>query len=368
MYKRQDLSDVQAAINRAESGGTVLVPAGTCTWSAALSISNKVVVLQGAGSGAGGTRINHSTGEHTLIAVDAGTDAGRVDISGFWFHGGSDNYWNGTVMQLYGPNGWKNLRVHDNVFEDNYPWTITLGTNTHGLIDHNTFEGRSFGIKTYGGGAEDWSTQLALGTADFFFVENNTFDYDDFYGSTGVPALDMNAGGRVVFRHNTGNNYFFETHDRARSGLVSANAYEIYNNTFTADSNKWKGLDLTAGTGVVWGNTMTGDFSFPIGAMDYKTADPRGIGRCDGTDPADQNVAGESGWRCQYQLGTQGEGATAYSYPLYVWSNSVNGTTEGMECTDGCSHVQEGRDFINNGTVPKPGYTPFVFPHPLSSC
>src|SRR5690606_33261245 len=83
-------------------------------------------------------------------------------------------------------------------------------------------------------------------------------------------------------------------------------------------------------------------------------------------DPADQNVPGESGWRCQYQIGSMGEGPTAVGFPLYLWSNTKNGTATGMECTHGCSHVQSGRDFINNGTSPKPGYTPFTFPHPLA--
>ena len=41
-----------------------------------------------------------------------------------------------------------------------------------------------------------------------------------------------------------------------------------------------------------------------------------------------------------------------------------------MECTSGCEvngrpHLLEGRDFINNGTTSKPGYSPFTFPHPL---
>ena len=61
-----------------------------------------------------------------------------------------------------------------------------------------------------------------------------------------------------------------------------------------------------------------------------------------------------------------GEGKTAYGYPLYTWSNTKNGSLVGMQCTDGCSHVQSGRDFINNGSTPKPGYTPYTYPHPLA--
>src|SRR5262249_9792476 len=154
------------------------------------------------------------------------------------------------------------------------------------------------------------------------------FKFDDNYGATGHPAVDWVNGGRLVIRNNTFVNSLLETHDRARNGSgASANAWEIYNNTFRADTNKWKGLDISAGTGVVWGNTLTGDYTIPIGGIDYKTVDPRGIPACDGSDPADQNTPGESGWRCQYQIGSQGEGATAIGYPAYLWNNTANGSS-----------------------------------------
>lgn len=357
------LGTVQSAVDAAASGDTLLIPSGTCTWNSALSI-RKSVTLRGAGSENGGTRINYGGSGHTLVSIQGPSNKGRVDISGFRFVGGDSNFWNGTAMQINGPTGWKNLRVHHNVFEDNYPWTMTAETGTHALIDNNVFTGRAHGIKTYGAGASDWASPLVLGTADFLFIESNTFDYDDFIGATGSPAVDMFSGGRVVFRHNVLRYAYFGTHDKARSGLASANAYEIYENSFWTNSNKWKGLDISAGTGVLWGNSFEGDWTFSIGAMDYKSFDPRSVRMCNGSDPADQNVSGESGWRCQYQIGTMGEGSSAYSYPLYVWDNSKNGSLAEMRCTDGCSHVQAGRDYINNGTIPKAGYTPFRFPHP----
>jgi hypothetical protein len=358
-------SAVQSAINAAIDGDTVTVPAGTATWSSAVSITNKTITLQGAGSGGGGTKIIYGGTNHVLIGVDAGTKTGKMDISGFWLYGGDSNYWNGTAMQLYGPVGWKNLRVHHMVFDSNMCWTIKFGAYTCGLLDHCTFQGHAFGTMGYGKGAADWAAPLTLGTADFFFVEDNTFNPDDFYGQTGVPLLDMDSGGRIVTRYNNIKYGMWETHDKARSGLPSANAYEIYNNTFWTNTDKWKGIDISAGTGVVWGNTFTGNYSFAIGGMDYKSFDPRSCKLCDGTDSADQNVAGQSGWRCQYQIGSMGEGSTAYGYPLYLWNNTKNGSAVGMTCTDGCNHVQASRDFYNNGTTPKPGYTPYIYPHPL---
>ena len=360
------LQDVQAAVNAASDGDTVLVPAGTCTWNAALTVNDKTLVIAGAGSGAGGTKILYGATGHTLIAIEAGTKTGRTEVSGFWFSGGDPDYWNGCAMQLYGPRGWKNLRVHHNVFESNYPWSIKGSSSTHGVIDHNKFIGRAYGIMLYGDGEADWAAPLTLGTADFFFIEDNEFVFDDFYGSTGVPVMDMDDGGRQVFRHNVVRHGMWETHDKARSGLVSANAYEIYENTFSTTTNKWKGLDVSAGTGVIWGNTFAGDYSVVIGAIDYKSFDPRSVRLCDGSDPADQNVPGESGWRCQYQIGSMGEGPTAYGYPLVLWGNTKDGAAAGMACTNGCNHVKADRDFIN-ASAPKSGYTPYVYPHPLVS-
>lgn len=362
-------SVVQTAINSASDGDNVIVPVGNCTWSSAVNITNKTITLKGSGSTTGGTKITHGGGDHTLILVSAGTKTGRMDISGFWFAGKSTN-WNGTAIQISGPTGWKNLRIHHNLFDGNYPWTINVGVNTHGVIDNNTFKGSAFGIKTYGNGASDWSSTLTLGNADFFFVEDNNFDWDDWYGATGTPCVDMFSGGRVVFRNNTIRNGYFGTHDKARSTLVSANAYEIYNNNISG-SDKWKALDITAGTGVIWGNKITGNYSIPIGAMDYKSFDPRGIPLCNGSDPADKNTLGEAGWLCQYQIGSMGSGSTAYQYPLYLWNNTYNGNITNMECTDGClvngrPHLLAGRDFINNGTMPKSGYTPYAYPHPLT--
>jgi hypothetical protein len=364
-----DRSAVQTAIDAAADGDTVTVPAGTCTWTSAVTLSNKTIALRGAGSDAGGTKILYGGGGHTLISVDAGSKTGKTDISGFWLQGGDANYWSGTAMQINGPAGWKNLRIHHMVFDGNSQWAIRGNAATYGLIDHCTFKGSSHGINLSGRGKTDWSTPLNLGTADFFFIEDNTFSFNDDYGSTGRAAVDWVDGGRIVVRYNKLVSNFIETHDRARSGgsIASANAWEIYKNNFSTGTNKWKGLDITAGTGVIWGNVLTGDYTIPIGAMDYKSFDSRSILPCDGADPLDQNVPGQTGWRCQYQIGTQGEGPTVINYPAYLWSNTYNGASTDMKCTNGCQHLQAGRDYINNGSTPKPNYSPYTYPHPLTS-
>jgi hypothetical protein len=289
-----------------------------------------------------------------------------MDISGFRLVGGDGDYWNGTAMQLWGPAGHKNMRVHNMVFDGNSQWTIKGSSSTNGVIDNCTFKGSAHGIMLYGRGATDWSTPLVLGTSDFFFIEKNTFDWPVNIDTSGWATFDLDSGGRVVFRHNMVKYSIFETHDKARSGLVSGQAYEVYNNTFWSNSSVWKAIDIAGGTGVIWGNTIDGPYQIPIGGIDYKSVDPRSVLPCDGNDPADQNTPGESGWRCQYQIGTLYEGASAISYPLYIWNNTIiNGNgSNGMVVTGGENHVKAGRDYFNN--VTRPGYVPYIYPHPLT--
>lgn len=357
--------DVQAAIDSAADGDTVRVPAGVCTWTETVSISNRMITLKGAGAGPSGTVVAYGGTGHSLIAIAAATASGTIDVSGFRFVGGDRNYWGGTAIRFSGPAGWGALRIHDNVFDGNRQWSIRGSAATSGLADHNTFQGVAHGFYLEGRGDADWLTPLTLGSADFFFVEDNLFDFEDSPGGVGAVAGDHSNGGRVVYRRNTIRNAFLETHDRARNGAPSANAWEIYENTFVADSRKWKAIDLSAGTGVVWGNAFVGDWSVPIGAINYKSFDPRGIPLCDGSDPADQNTPGQKGWRCQYQIGSQGKGPDAIGYPAVIWSNVQNGAAVGMVCTSGCEQLVEGRDFVNSGPTPKPGYVPYRYPHPL---
>src|SRR6266853_2189011 len=42
-------ADVGTAVNSASDGDTIVIPAGTCTWTSNLTITAKVLVLQGAG-------------------------------------------------------------------------------------------------------------------------------------------------------------------------------------------------------------------------------------------------------------------------------------------------------------------------------
>jgi len=446
-----DETVVQDAINNAKSGDTLLVPAGQCTWTTGVTLPNSTgaavpdsfaISLKGAGASSSGTVITYGGTGVTLLNVNPPymynikypATLGHYDISGFYMTGGDPAYYSGNHMAISGPTGWKNVRVHDMLFEGGTQASIVATASVAGLVDHCTFQGDMGAFKFYGQGEADWTTPLVLGTADFFFVEDNTFNFADDMGNLGRIIFDLYNGGRVVVRHNSAKYGFFETHDMTRSGLPSGNAWEVYDNTLWSDTWKWEGFTMASGTGVIFGNTITGPYQHPIGGLDYKS-DPSLVAQylnymtqmpnvlvCDGNDPADQDVpvacqltpslatsngftacpSGQqvsspltalpsgvmastmAGWRCQYQMGTQGMGAAATSYPIYVWDNtiapvttvscatgcsyidSLNGTgLNGLFITDGAQHVVENRDFFND--TKRPGYTPFTYPHPLAA-
>ena len=49
------------------------------------------------------------------------------------------------------------------------------------------------------------------------------------------------------------------------------------------------------------------------------------------------------------------------SEPIYAWNNTLDGAAKKIACD--YPNIQEGRDFFND--IPKPGYTPLPYPHPL---
>ncbi|QQS20667.1 MAG: hypothetical protein IPL87_03820 [Candidatus Moraniibacteriota bacterium] len=330
--------DVQSAIDTSMNGDIISIPAGTCSWSDPVSIVGKTITLQGAGSTPAGTVINYSGTNHSLIAIDPGTQRGSLTISGFRFVGGDPNYWGGMHIQFSGPDEWRGLRIHHNVFIGSQNNVIRGSTETEGLIDNNIFEGSSHSIQLDGRGSDDWNRPIAYGSAGFFFVENNTFNNDDTYGNTGWFAVDVTNGGRNVFRYNTLRNSFWENHDRCRSGLPSSRAFEIYNNNFTKDSVGHKAIDLSSGDGVIFQNNFSLSWNVPIGA--YKGGD-------------------ESCLLPPNEI----PGALA---PIYTWENTLNtgGSANTVFCTSSielCSQMnfQEGE--------PMPSYSPYIYPHPLAS-
>lgn len=82
-----------------------------------------------------------------------------------------------------------------------------------------------------------------------------------------------------------------------------------------------------------------------------------------------------NGYMCIDQPGTSGSMNAQVSTPIYLWNNKDDGVPlaasevrELASCVTQTvgAHIQLNREYIEDGTK-KPGYTPYVYPHPLAS-
>ena len=267
-------SDVASAIALAANGDTVVIPSCPLgvTWTSALSITKGITLI---GQGAGNTVITDSTtkgdsncqGVTPLIRVNLSSNV-FVRISGL------------TINGLPAVNNCGESAQHISISGSTHQFrvdhiTFNLGVtgvnpvdDSWGVIDHNTFNDAADkfpvlvqhnswqGVGNFGDNS--WAQPDTLGQARAVFIEDNTFNYPSTIFPTG--CFDTEAGGRLVFRYNTGCP-FVGMHGLESSGrLRSGRQYEIYNNTFTAQvnslQNMYTGVFLRGGTGMIFNNSF----------------------------------------------------------------------------------------------------------------
>jgi hypothetical protein len=230
-------------------------------------------------------------------------------------------------------------------------------------------------ISLEGSGPEDstpFARGLALGSNKFIFIEDCTFNFT----SENDGALDAYTGARYVFRHNQVNGTFIGHHGADSGNSRGTHSFEIYDNVFNSGAhNVSRVMYFRSGTGVVYNNAVTGDYSGGIEINNYRSCGNfPPWGTCDGSSNWDQNQSGQQGYACLDQVGhvfTQNPGGSNILEPLYGWNNTMNGSNLkvtkvdiGNSCTRFLnSHMLENRDFYN-GTQ-RPGYRPYPYPHPL---
>jgi hypothetical protein len=160
------------------------------------------------------------------------------------------------------------------------------------------------------------------------------------------------------------------THNKWDTG----DSYKIVFNQFWA-------IYIRGGTGVIFNNTLIGNFEKPNISLDNVRCftaeghDSLGnlIGMVDGTSIWDGNTEA-NGYPGRDQIGRSDdawEWTSATPYPpqaldaAYFWNNTLNGAPLTVSVVNGCAPwIQANRDYYEN-VGPKPGYTPLVYPHPL---
>lgn len=361
-------ADVQNAINSAGVGDTVTVPAGSCAWDWMGLPPDKHLTIQGAGTG------------QTIIAAVGSTSLyvapGNVRVTGFTFTCGN------AAVVIDG----EDWRIDHNEFTCDWfnagveVTTQRLKANPRGLVDHNTFLNRRIMVFSYPAstmgelhGTTQWSDPLALGTAEAVYIEDNTITYTVFGN-----AVDCETAGRYVFRHNTVIDTYLEAHSIQGTNRA-CRKWEIYENTITkANYDVFRAMFIRGGTGVVFNNTVKGPFGERTIAIDnvrsIQTVQPP-FGPCDGKSPYDGNQDA-TGWPCLDQIGRGGDSAPfngtpppypppQNSEPAYFWNNTIDGAPMGVSVDNGADKsIKANRDFFANVGA-KPGYVPYVYPHPL---
>lgn len=391
-------------------GDTVIIPADDATWTENITIT-KGIYLRGAGIGL--TNITDSiTKDGTddscpILAFWPGDE--YLDISGFTLIGDAADptvpepiiYNKGylvlssTTDQSAYPNG--NVRIHDIRVDPAHQPFLRTENCVYGVMDRVTYIQGARNIigeiyhptcfsSEWGDGS--WANEIDWGGPGAFYVENCTINH----ATTGSAhyTLDQFKGSRTVYRYNTFNNCTISSHG-TETGLRfrGMRHFEIYENSFVYDGST--GVDtnmyLRGGTGVVFNNTVTGATTAVAWNTFIKFSNFRSLdsyipwGKCDGFSAYDQNQEGEDGYRCVDQIGAGtsnliGNDPTGPPVnkptpeawventldPAYVWNNDIGGTPTWGDVA-GEVHILENRDFYED--TPRPGYTPFQYPHPL---
>jgi hypothetical protein len=214
---------------------------------------------------------------------------------------------------------------------------------------------------------------VGLGTNAAVYVEDCVFNYQ----GRNDGAIDAYGGARYAFRYNTVNNTNVEHHGADSGGYRGTLAFELYGNTFRNTSADMRKHYFRSGTGVVFNNTYSGEYT---GAelTNYRSDESMApYGLCNGSSPWDENRAGKLGYACLDQIGHvfgTGPGGANTLKPMYAWSNTHDGDPVrfivGVSHANADIHIVENRDFYNeaaafDGTM---GVGEGVLSHRPASC
>lgn len=250
------LTEVSTAVSSVKNGGTVVVPAGNCTWSSQLVI-DKGLILRGAGIGQTviTSSINNQFGS-ALILYSPGLDE-PFELSGFTLDGNDSGILLEVVSNIP-TTALTKIKVHDNTFQNARSRSISMSGLEFGVFYNNQFLNNYIGIGITGARSSGWQFPQTLGGSTYPYFEDNTFTQTIARG--GVIS-ETGQGGRFVFRHNriigyggNGGEVWDQHGNQGDRGTVVS---EIYNNTvnLTVDSRVF---NHRGGESLFFNNNVTG--------------------------------------------------------------------------------------------------------------
>lgn len=345
------LTDVQNAVNAANTGQTVIIPPGNATWSGTLDVT-KAIRLVGSGKSGAAGKITHNAGQYTpLININlaSGDKANFVRVS--------DVYFENTV---YCPSAGANQYTWD-ILIDNESTLFRIDNCTFhygkeavtfsekgphiGVIDNCYFDDVDLGVRVQddaiGTGAWDRSISLGSGNTDCVTLEDNAWFYSNAGSSSAMnESIYHSNAGRSTIRNNSfvANDYisnFIDAHGRpgCDRGTVLV---EAYNNTFTC-TTVGNMCYLRGGTQVWHDNAVTTTGGSAVILLANELAWPA--------------YGQDATWPSFDQL-----------FNCFFWNNTVNGGAMGVSLnnpTYDAAFVQSGRDYFTAAPAASGGKSSF---------
>jgi hypothetical protein len=373
------LADVQAAVNAAVDGDTVLIPNGTATWNGGIVTTKQIIIrAQNITPTKGGNVARNVTitpGSATRLFTFTSGNSHHCGVGGIRFNAANGS----RYLQLLGT-GSKVPLVFDCWFEfpianGNNPGDSFIPIQSQGAVFWNCRwqSTRSVpsqmsvvgGLGCFMSSPRAWQSASTMGTLDTngtvnVYVEDCSAQYVD-------AIYDVDQSSRLVVRYSDFDGSWFLTHGFTSGMYAGGRHVEIYNNTFVnANTQEAKNISgryfwLRAGTCVITDNVSMED----VRSSDYGGSNSiLNIG--DNTSPGG-STAMQPGWGHN--------GTTDVLDPIYVWNNTGTGANVSFNDQSGnWSGVtsvatvagQAGAElFVNLGA--KPGYAKYTYPHPFRS-
>ena len=385
-------SDVAACHRAASDGDTITVTPGSYSTSSKTTITKYVVI-----TAAGKVTVTDNTAKLTDLIEIVESTSGNTMLENINFVQGMGIHTNpnGVILLTYRSGG-KAIRLHNLSYEGGTSGDFIISHTNRGVIWDSSMTARVYGPNCLNNAAflrhkpsgltDVWRSPPFYGMEDAdgarsLYVEHNEL-LDVFEG------IDVDANARTVIRYNTISNSGIVNHG-ADTGDIAGRIIEIYNNTFVWDTRVKCPPDLPPGVNSfiylrggpalihdnvipnllsqAWGNKS--EIGFTVEAI-HRNAGSYGCWK--GGYPMVMQV----GWG--YSTGKTRAGNTRVFQdlePVYLWGNTGGGNYGAPSIADypdecrssesSASYIKENREYYLN--TARPGYTPFTYPHPLTT-